>query len=305
VRPGRIVAALAARLLETRVVSVTPIRGKGTVNRVYTVRAADGRTIIARANDDPGKRRVYEKERWCLERAAEIGVSVPRPLAIDESGGWAVSFQSFVPGETGTDSPLPIETLWHTLGSVIRRVNAIPVAGFGEDADDLATGRPGETWQRFVEYNLGELGPDDPLRALGVLTAAQSERAASLFMELGKRPFVFGLCHGDVSLRNVLVAADGALTLLDWECAEAHIVPHYELIRLRHAQLGLTEPAWEAFLAGYGLSADTLAALQPELDALALLKAVDLTRWAIDRNPARIATCARDATRLARRILRD
>ncbi len=297
-------AALAARIAshfwKQPVRDVTPIVGKGTQNHIFVVtNEQEGARVVVRMSDDPGASRTYEKEQWCLAQAASHGVPGPVALALGRADNYSYLLLSFVEGVNGQDMTGDTTPLWRTLGQHIRRVHAVPVAGFGDDVDDLARSRPGETWQRFVDYNIESLSDDDPLRRLGVLTAAEAGRVQSLFGALKRREFRFGLIHGDIALRNIVVGPSGAVSLLDWGCAEAHIVPHYELIRMGERD-PLEAADLEAFRDGYGLAASEFAEMQTDLTDLALLKAFDLTRWAIDRSPPNIAQFAARAQRLLR-----
>jgi hypothetical protein len=90
------------------------------------------------------------------------------------------------------------------------------------------------------------------------------------------------------------VCANRQFSLLDWGSAEAHLVPHYDLLEiLRRLHPG--DERFQAFLVGYGLDKGEFAALLPEVRSLALLKALDLTRWAIERCPLRVDEIAAQA----------
>jgi hypothetical protein len=102
------------------------------------------------------------------------------------------------------------------------------------------------------------------------------------------------LNHDDLAIRNTMVDATGRVSLLDWGSAEAHLVPHYDLLEILR-RLHPSDARFQAFLVGYGLNEGEFAALLPEVRSLALLKAFDLTRWAIDRCPPRIGEIAEQA----------
>ena len=111
-------------------------------------------------------------------------------------------------------------------------------------------------------------------------SADQRDAIHARFADLCLKVFRLGLCHGDLAPRNTILAPDGALVLLDWGCAEAHLVPHYEL-------LNIPTEHQATFLDGYGWPLAERAALGAEVANLALLKSFDLVRWAIDRCPER------------------
>ena len=99
-----------------------------------------------------------------------------------------------------------------------------------------------------------------------------------------------------------MVDATGQVSLLDWGSAEAHLVPHYDLLEILR-RLPPSDARFQAFLGGYGLDEAEFAALLPEVRSLALLKAFDLTRWAIDRCPARIEEIAEQARQVVEQQL--
>ena len=146
------------------------------------------------------------------------------------------------------------------------------------------------------------LRQEDELIKLEVLSKAQSVIVRQLFEELTGRQYQFGLCHRDIALRNTVVGEDGLVSLLDYGCAEINIVPHTELATFLEWQLTENYPSKPeilAFLAGYGISQVEFRAMQAHIETLALLRAFDTLRWAIERHPPAIA----DKVRTARRLL--
>ena len=137
------------------------------------------------------------------------------------------------------------------------------------------------------------------------MNRGQSRWIRDLFEELKGKTFHFGLNHGDLSIWNTLVEPSGKISLLDWGSAEAHIVPHFDMLHILGRHLNDRAPAAEemtAFRQGYGLSDEEHRRLKPELERLFLLASFDKLRWAIDRNPSRIREFtdrAKTALRLA------
>ena len=75
--------------------------------------------------------------------------------------------------------------------------------------------------------------------------------------------------------RNVVLNDDRAM-LIDWGCAQAHVVPHFdfqELLRIHSPD----SAEMQAFASGYGLSGG-LAALLPEIESLLMLCTFDVFR---------------------------
>jgi aminoglycoside phosphotransferase (APT) family kinase protein len=120
---------------------------------------------------------------------------------------------------------------------------------------------------------------------VGVLTKSQSKVVRSIFADLKSESFDFGLNHGDLSLKNVIVDESGKANLVDWGSAEASIVPHHDLIQLLKMNMIENDPddaAIRSFLEGYGMPTSEFEQMRPTLGSLLLLRAFDKLRWALD-----------------------
>lgn len=292
-------AQVATAYLRRPLQAVAPITGKGSVNLIFTAHARDAAVLVRMSKPEDGARALlfYEKEAWCLAQAAAAGIPGPQVLEIGRWDGRPYMLQTLVEGVNGEDSGSDEAHIWHVLGQYARRIHTIPIDGFGESLADFHRGNAQAEWHAYVDYNLRSLTPDDALLRLHVYRPEQVEEIRHVFQTLRATPVRIGLNHYDLALRNTLVDATGQVTLLDWGSAEAHVVPHYDLLEiLRHLSPG--DARFAAFLAGYGLDDAEFAALLPQVRSLALLKAFDLTRWAIDRCPPRIEEIAEQARRL-------
>jgi len=165
------------------------------------------------------------KESWCAGRARELGVATPEVLEFGVFDGRAFEVQSFVDGRTPSASEA-IST-WQELGDYARRINSMPVAGWGRTL--VVDGRFAESWTSHLEYNIAALRPDDELVARGFLTEASSRRLRNELERLLRRNFRFGLCHSDIALWNTLIDGSGRPWLLDRGCAASAVVPHHEI----------------------------------------------------------------------------
>ena len=244
----------------------------------------------------------YAKEKWCIEQAAAAGIPGPEVLSIGIVDDTAYMIQSYLDGDNGLDSKAPTADIWRQLGEYAKRIHAIPVKGFGENLIDPVHGKfqsPAHagsdgSWQGYVQYNIDCLTEQDPLITLGVLDPATSRSVRTRFERLQKETFRFGLIHGDLSLKNTIVSGTGRVSLLDWGNAEVRTVPHGDLMWVMQGRFQDGEPnpeAFQAFLDGYGIGGEDLAAARE----LLLLRTFDNLRWAIDRSPDRIEAYAANA----------
>jgi aminoglycoside phosphotransferase (APT) family kinase protein len=280
----QLAARITSSLLDEPLVEITPLIGKGSVNKVFIVEAVKHK-VVARMSDRAEALEEYAKEAWCIEHAAARGVPVPSVMSVGRSEGVAYLIQSYIAGDEGRDSPAPKPGIWRQLGKYARLIHSIGVKGFGLKLSDITQGDARKAWSRYLEYNIESLTEDDPLIKLKVLTRPQAKVIKAVFADLTGREFTFGLNHGDLSLKNTVVDVRGRVSLLDWGSAEAAIVPHHDLIQMLKMNMLEGVPGGEeirAFLAGYGISPAALERMMPELESLLVLRSFDKLRWAID-----------------------
>ncbi len=230
-----------------------------------------------------------------LGQAAALGIPGPQVLEIGRWGRRPYILQTLVAGVNGEDSGLDECGHLACAGAVC--------TAHSRDCPGWLSARPSLTFtratrkrngRRYIDYNLHSLTQDDELLRLNVYRPAQVEDIRQVFQTLRRTAFRIGLNHYDLAIRNTVVDETGQVSLLDWGSAEAHLVPHYDLLEILR-RLRPSDERFGAFLMGYGLDAAEFAALLPQVRSLALLKAFDLTRWAIDRCPARIDEIAEQA----------
>lgn len=290
---AELAANIVGKIVQSRELSVSQIIGLGSVNVVFLIETNVGKYIV-RLNRQESLNR-FKKEHWCINKALLLGIPSPSVIEYGQIADAAYMVQTFVDGQNGKIVPEHQVGIWEKLGQYARLYHSVSVIGFGEDLTDDDQGTFKDSWTRFVLYNMNSLSAQDALLALGVLTYTTSTQLRRRFEELMHRPFTFGLNHGDLSEQNVLVNQRGEIFLLDWGCAGAYIVPHFDFNVVLHSGLSPESRKFQSFLQGYGLSDAEFKEMRPELNVLAALHAVDKLRWAIDRNPAKISEFARQA----------
>lgn len=301
----RSAAGITSGVLGEPVAEVTPLVGRGSVNKVFVVEAASNKVVV-RMSDRGEALDEYRKEAWCIGQAAARGVPVPSVIGLGRREGRAYIVETYVAGDEGRDSPEPRSHIWRQLGRYAGLVHSIRVPGFGLKLSEMTRGDARESWRRHLEYNIGSLTEDDPLLGLKVMTPPESKIIRGIFAGLRGREFNFGLNHGDISLKNVIVGAGGRVTLLDWGSAEAAAVPHHDLIEMLKMNMREGDPGDEdilAFIDGYGISHAELERMMPELESLLLLRAFDKLRWALEWNVGALDKFVRHAREAARRRL--
>jgi aminoglycoside phosphotransferase (APT) family kinase protein len=282
----QIASSITASLLDESLIEVTPLIGKGSVNKVFIVKTVN-KKVVLRMSARTDAVDEYAKEVWCIEQAAARGVLVPSVISVGCYAGNAYIVQPYIAGDEGRDSYVSKHIIWRELGRYAKLIHSIGVPGFGLKLSEITQGDARKSWLRYLEYNIESLTESDPLLKLKVLTRPQSKVIKVLFAALKGREFTFGLNHGDISLKNTIVDEHGRVTLLDWGSAEGSIVPHHDLIQMLKMNMLEGDPGWEevrAFLDGYGISSAEFELLMPELETLLVLRSFDKLRWAIDWN---------------------
>ena len=282
----QLASRITSSLLNEPLVEVTPLIGKGSVNKVFIVETVNHRVVV-RMSDRGEALDEYTKEAWCIEHAAARGVPVASVISVGRCEGNAYIIQSYIAGDEGRDSSAPKLGIWRKLGRYAKLIHSIAVAGFGLRLSEITQGDARKSWLRYLEYNIESLTENDPLIKLKVLTRPQSKFIKGVFAGLRGREFIFGLNHGDISLKNTIVDIRGRVNLLDWGSAEAGIVPHHDLIQMLKMNMLEGDPDDEeirTFLDGYGILPTELERMMPELESLLVLRAFDKLRWAIDWN---------------------
>jgi len=280
----KLVSKISSDFLNDRQVSIAPILGKGSVNKVFIVEAANTKVVV-RLNDDRAALDEYTKEAWCIEKAAAKGVPVSEVLGVGMFEEHAFMIQTYIAGDEGRNSRLSRSRIWQQLGKYARLIHSIRVAGFGLKMSDLTEGDCRNSWLEYLDYNIDSLNERDELLRLNVVTESQSKIIRAIFENLKEKTFNFGLNHGDISLKNVIVDEACRVNLIDWGSAEASIVPHHDLIEMLKMNMLENAPdkkEIQAFLDGYGISQIEFEQMMPELESLLLLRAFDKLRWAID-----------------------
>lgn len=267
------------------------VLGSGSCNINYVIEK-EGRKIVVKLSKPYREYKAlaeYKKEEWCLKKAGELGIPAPKVFAVGELEARAYMVQSYSEGipaaaldGASTLSASEQLKVWQKLGEYAQKVHTVSVKGWGENM--IKDGAFDGSWDKHLQYNIDSLCESDTLIEMSVLSVKESIEVKGRFEMLKGKELAFGLCHGDIALRNAIVDDQWQVSLLDWGTARAEIVPHYDLIEiLRDSKPD--DVALGVFLGGYGMSEAAFEAMKPDLHTLDLLRAVDTLRWAMDRMP--------------------
>ncbi|WP_454294758.1 aminoglycoside phosphotransferase family protein [Salana multivorans] len=273
----------------------------GSVNHVVVVSSGEDRWVVRFARE-PGNDGIFAAEQWCAGKAVAAGVPTARTIATGALDGLEYGIQEYVPGApaSGTEPADPEESWWATLGRYAAATHQIQP---DDDAPGALFSRFGlaEAWRQHLAYNLDCLtGDDDVLLSRGVYSPEERRRVHDTVATLRAAPMRFGLSHGDLSVRNLLVSgeagdsAPSAPVLIDWGCASFGPALYLDLVALERERPNTGRPTageWELFLAAAGADREEVDAVLP---AFRILQRHDLVRWAIDRCPERLEETVHD-----------
>jgi len=276
-------AHLQAKITEP-IQSVTSIEG-GEVNQVFLV-STTSQKLVARIHEIDELPR-FEKEQWCMEQAAKVGIKGPTVLDVGSFDGHAYMLISYIQGTRADQQGVDTRKVWLAIGQYAKKIHSIHTEGFGEKLSDITSGTLGG-WKNYLEYNISSLNAADVLISKSIITTEQSSKLKAWFKELQAANLQFGLSHGDMSLQNTIIDNEDAVNLIDWGSAESHVIPHYDLGVILTDSLDEKSGDFQAVLEGYELTSAKYEDIQSQIKSLMLLIAIDKVRWAIDRAPQRL-----------------
>jgi fructosamine-3-kinase len=271
--------------IDKNIHNIRQIVGHGAVNKVFIV-DTESQKLVVRVNDNRGFDE-FIKEEWCIGQAALRGVPSPRVIKLGRGDYYSYMVETFLEGDDGSHAPIDSRILWKEIGKLARVIHTIPVSGLGLHSSELMPSEQNtsrETWGKYVKYNIDSLTREDTLLEIGALTWYQSSIISHMFQKLLHKQFSFGLVHGDLSLKNIMVSQDRKISILDWGSAEAQIVPHHELGEILKTNLDVDSEDFRSFLEGYGLVEEGFQEIREDLYTLMLLRSIDKLRWALDKH---------------------
>lgn len=295
--------SIVSRVAGLATLDAVPIEGRGMSAKVSVVNTLDGKFVVRLK--DASWLPHFKKEAWCLERAHEGGISVPRVIECGIENDQAFSIARFVEGTSPIHSGLDRLKIWETLGRYARILNGIRITGFG--ADMLSDGIfliP--TLQGLVEPELQIIFRDDLWVQRKVITADQLGEVRKLLQTCCDLKGQAGICQWDMCCENALIRGDNLddIVLLDLDQAVAVLVPQHQLAYVAKGW-GLDTEIMKSFIRGYGLSKEEFSDALPTVKRLLVLQAMRSVRWAEDRNPAWLDKNIEQAKKEIVRLLED
>jgi hygromycin-B 4-O-kinase len=244
--------------------------GGGLSNFVYSADHPGYGAFVVRLSHEPDKAEAFLKEAWAMEQAERAGVPVSEVMAVGGDQGWAWMVQRRIDGADAAHHP-DHERLLTEMGRLTRAIHGIPSKGFGH-AFDAKTGRfvGAATW---AEHCSAELKLDERLVVLNqnrMLSRSQAARLEGVLSEIMAWQVKPVLQHGDMRLKNVIVAGEPAAVsaVIDWKLCASSVAPYWDLSLALH---DLSIDAKQAFLKGYGCSTAEIVEIADALKAFNII----------------------------------
>lgn len=195
---------------------------------VYRVVAGDGTAYFLKL-----RRGVFDETSVALPKfLRDQGIEqIIAPLATRTGQLWAnlASFKAilypFVAGRDGYEVALS-ERQWGDLGAALKRIHtaAVPPALLRRIQQEVYAPQGRETVKTCLARLVDDVYADPvAVRLAAFLKIKRAEildlvgRAERLAQALQARPPAFILCHSDLHAGNILIGADGALYIVDWD----------------------------------------------------------------------------------------
>jgi aminoglycoside phosphotransferase (APT) family kinase protein len=141
----KLVSTVSSKFLNNPQTRVVPILRRGSVNKVFIVEARNTKLVV-RMRDNNESLEEYEKEAWCIDKAAERRIPVATVFDMGIIDQHAYMIQPYIEGDEGRDSLFPRSHIWRQLGKYARLNHSIGVAGFGLKRSDLTQGNSRKSW---------------------------------------------------------------------------------------------------------------------------------------------------------------
>ncbi|MEU6353607.1 phosphotransferase [Streptomyces sp. NPDC047072] len=203
-------------------------------SQVWRASNAFGGTWYVKVHQNPRfhDRQVRAYRTW----VPSLGAAAPRLVAADD--GLMTVVVTAVPGDPlygAIHTPEQERRIFRQIGALARRIHQSAPARPAPEGSGPAAGK--------LERHLAAARPH---------LAGGDEEFVRALVERGRQlpPLEWVETHGDFQLRNILRAADGTLTVIDFERSEPGEVVR-DLVRLSDAWAGRPD-LYEALMAGYG-----------------------------------------------------
>jgi aminoglycoside phosphotransferase (APT) family kinase protein len=279
------VRAISQSVLGDTPVSIRPIVEDGVVNAVFSVETSR-RELVFRIQFDSHEVGAFRKEQWCMDAARAAGVPGAEVVAVGTYGAHAYAIHTRLPGVVGTRYTGGHDGVWHELGRLARRFHSVEARGFGEHLGGPVGDAPDATLAAWVDGWVRRAFDSSLLVEGGVLSARELDQARRIVARIRDWTGRPQLCHGNLSLSNVLVDGDDVY-VIDWGTAAGHLAPLFDLAELSAWSPENHTAGLHAFLSGYDLSSQAYGAMTEALETLQLWRVLTGAHWMLETDRAR------------------
>lgn len=267
-------------------INLHKINHLGEVSHVYKIDTEKQSFIVKTNSLDHFD--IYKKEAWCLLQAKSIGISVPEVIDVKKFNNECLILLSFKKGENCSELREDIlkDKVIEQLGKFAQKLSKIAPK---ENIADLKTIEDAKRWF-YVDYLDFEIIQTSKIDDYLILSREDRNKCIEALKLLKNIEFEFGLCHGDLSLKNCLYEEPkNEVTLLDFGSAETQPKIYFEVM-LKWLEVNydktLSQKHFEIFVSAL-LNENCESWLNSNfhlIKALALVYCLDKYRWAHDKS---------------------
>ena len=279
--------------------SITQIHGLGEVNEVFVVKTNKQKIVIRLNNKDVLNQ--FKKGVWCIEQVQFLNIDTSPVIQFGIFKEYAYVILKFLDGINGKEY-YNSKYIWNDFGGKLNKIHQISTKGWGDNM--IEPGSFEGSWKDFLNYNISSLNDEDTLLN-NVISKDQSSKLKERFLTLADKKFIFGLNHGDVSLKNSIINSENQVFLIDWDSSESHIVPHFDFACIISYcfNYNFENEDFKHLIQGYGMLDIEFESIKHDIISIILLTSIDKLRWAIDRKPEKIQEHSKRLISVVKRFL--
>lgn len=256
---------------------IIQILDKGVRNKVYKVKV-NNIDYIFRLNNEKNAIDMYQKEKYCIDKARGVNIPTSECYAVGSLGEYAYMILNYIEGVNGDDSDLDKKMIFKKLGEYAKIFNSVELSGFGRDTVDPIKGFT-QIWEEFFDSHILKIIEKPRLVESGVFTIEQIKKIKTRLSEMKEWNYKPHLCHGNLGSNNVIVTPDKDVYVIDWGNGAGNITPHVEIADI--IAWNSTRVYLDDFLEGYGMSKNEFEKIEHEVNNILIIQLLDVMRWAI------------------------
>ena len=256
--------------------SINKLNDIGTMNIVYLVKFNTRKIIIRLRENDPYAENEFIKEKWFSKQCTKIGIPVPRIMYNGKYNNIDYLIEEYIEGISGNDYENEA-FIFEKLGLYSKKIKDIPISGYGVEILDynnnIFTDSLYTSPQEQILKNIQALTPNDKLINLEIYKSKDINLIKESFFRLINQDLSCVLNHGDISLSNTIINANGIVYWIDFGSVNSNLL-YSEFANLKIKN----NNNLVSFAKGFGIP---ITKVKENLEIYKLLISFDKLRWSL------------------------